>query len=484
MPANPPPARLLRRHARLQLLGGEADDVLVLVRVEIKGLGVEILELHAAGEHRLLPCRLLGLARMEFRHHLGGEELEAGADVLMAGAAGLVQQDDLVDMRRLELPEPRADGLGRADEAALQRRLRLLGPAPVLILLPEIAGARRVDAFAAVIGEREDEEGPARCLLDRFRIGRRAHEAVDDGDVGVQRIFRERLRMVQQHVVVFVDPGARRFGRDEAESQRAHAPFAGLGDGLDVGAGDPERRVRLLQRLRDHVARGEIVILAVEFPILAGEHRHDGLHRLLPALALVAHPDGEGMELGRPRRLTHAELDAAAGDQIERGDALGDALRLVGGELHDAVAEADALGALARRGEEHLGRRAMGIFLEEMMLDRPDIVVAELVGELDLGQRILQQRIFAGLAPRARQLMLVEDAEFHPALPWNRARPTPLVYSNDKKIRMRRRRRVAPKRGSEAMIRAHPFAAKAPGVSGAYSPICSNAPRRRAPRKA
>ena len=110
------------------------------------------------------------------------------------------------------------------------------------------------------------------------------------------------------------------------------------------------------------------------------------LHRLLPALALVAHADVEGMQLGRPRRLAHAEIDAAARQQIERGDALGDAVRLVGGELDHAVAEPDALGALAGGAEEDLGRGGVRVLLEEVMLDLPGVVVAQLVGELDLGR--------------------------------------------------------------------------------------------------
>src|SRR5262245_54187803 len=105
--------------------------------------------------------------------------------------------------------------------------------------------------------------------------------------------------------------------------------------------------MRLLERLGDDVARFEVVVLAVELPALAREHRDDGLDCLLPALALVAHADIEGMELGGPRRLAHAEIDAAARQEIEGGDALGDAVRLVGGELHHAMAKPNSPGALA-----------------------------------------------------------------------------------------------------------------------------------------
>src|SRR5204862_5747872 len=110
--------------------------------------------------------------------------------------------------------------------------------------------------------------------------------------------------------------------------------------------------MRLLVGLGNDVARLEVVVLAVELPALAREHRDDGLDRLLPALALVAHPDAEGMQLGWPRRLAHAEIDPAARQEIEGRDPLGHPVRLVGGELHDAMAEPDALGALAGGAEE------------------------------------------------------------------------------------------------------------------------------------
>jgi hypothetical protein len=47
------------------------------------------------------------------------------------------------------------------------------------------------------------------------------------------------------------------------------------------------------------------------------------------------------------------------------------------------------------------------------MLDLPGVVVAQPVGELDLAERILQQLVLAPGTPRPRELVLVEDAEFH-----------------------------------------------------------------------
>src|SRR4051794_4107649 len=98
-------------------------------------------------------------------------------------------------------------------------------------------------------------------------------------------------------------------------------------------------------------------------------------------------------------------------------------MRLIGGELHDAMAQPDALGALAGRAQEDFRRRRVRVLLEEVVLDLPRVVVAELVGELDLAERILQQLVLALRAPRARQLMLVEDAEFHDLTPDPSSRP-------------------------------------------------------------
>ena len=54
-----------------------------------------------------------------------------------------------------------------------QRLLLLPVRRQLLVLLPEIAGARRIDAFAAVVAEREDEERPAGGLRLGLLVGRR-----------------------------------------------------------------------------------------------------------------------------------------------------------------------------------------------------------------------------------------------------------------------------------------------------------------------
>ena len=161
--------------------------------------------------------------------------------------------------------------------------------------------------------------------------------------------------------------------------------------------------MRLLHRLRQHVAHRHLVPLGVELDALVAEHRDDAADRVFPDLALGFHVAVEAAEFGDRGGFAGAELDAAVGHQVEAGDAFGHALRRVGGELHDAVAEPDVLRPLAGRAEEHLRRRGMGILLQEMVLDLPRVVVAKPVRQFDLRQRILIQRLLVARLPRAAE---------------------------------------------------------------------------------
>ena len=48
-------------------------------------------------------------------------------------------------------------------------------------------------------------------------------------------------------------------------------------------------------------------------------------------------------------------------------------------------------GALRARGQEHLRRARVRVLLEEVVLDLPDVVDAQPVGELDLLERLVDQ---------------------------------------------------------------------------------------------
>ena len=110
-----------------------------------------------------------------------------------------------------------------------------------------------------------------------------------------------------------------------------------------------------------------------------------------------------------------AKLHAAIAQQIERGDALGDARGMIDvrRRLHDAVADANVLGALAHRGEKYFGRRGVRVFFQEMMLGGPNVIVSALIGQNGLFQRVLEQRVLGIAGPGPGELMFVKTAKFH-----------------------------------------------------------------------
>src|SRR6185369_13275941 len=75
------------------------------------------------------------------------------------------------------------------------------------------------------------------------------------------------------------------------------------------------------------------------------------------------------------------------------------------------------LGALAGGGEKGFRCRRVRIFFQEMMFHYPGVIIAEPVGSLELGQRVLVEPELVALFPWAWQLQLVKDTEFHVASP-------------------------------------------------------------------
>src|SRR5262249_22036384 len=98
----------------------------------------------------------------------------------------------------------------------------------------------------------------------------------------------------------------------------------------------------------------------------------------------------------------------------ERRDALGDPDRViiaVGQERH-AVADADALGPCGDKRQEDLGRRRVGVLEQAVMLDLPDAVVAERVGQDRLLQAVVEGLRFGG-SRRPGDLHLEKNGELH-----------------------------------------------------------------------
>ena len=75
------------------------------------------------------------------------------------------------------------------------------------------------------------------------------------------------------------------------------------------------------------------------------------------------------------------------------------------------------------------GRGGVGVFLQEVVLDLPGVVVAEPVGEHDLLQRLVEQPRLVALVPGLGQLVLVEDPEPH-GRPPPPSRPLPALRAD------------------------------------------------------
>ncbi len=202
-------------------------------------------------------------------------------------------------------------------------------------------------------------------------------------------------------------------GADELKAERPKTVAAGALDGRNLRTRHPQRRMRLLNGLGHHVAQGNIEILAVMLAAALPEHRKDRANRFLEHFLLGLHVAAERRQLGDRGALPHPEFAAPLAEEIEYRDALGDTGGMIGGELENAVTEPDAFGALAGGGEKGFRRRRMRIILQEMMFHHPGIVVAEPVGGFQLRQRVLVKLEFIAGLPRARQLQLIKDAEFH-----------------------------------------------------------------------
>src|SRR5438128_286343 len=82
----------------------------------------------------------------------------------------------------------------------------------------------------------------------------------------------------------------------------------------------------------------------------------------------------------------------------------------------DAMRYSDVAGALGHSTIKDFGRRTMRVLLEKMMLDFPNIVDPDTVGEFNLRERLPISIVFAQCMPRARGLHFIKQAEFHSSL--------------------------------------------------------------------
>ena len=144
--------------------------------------------------------------------------------------------------------------------------------------------------------------------------------------------------------------------------------------------------MRLLEGLRDDIARREVMEFSVKFPVILREHGDDRLDGFLPTVALAADLYAERVEFGGAGAFTHTQIDPPAGQQVQRRDPFGHAVRLVCGQLDDTMAEPDILRSLTGRAEEDFGCGGMRVFFQKVVFHFPCIVVPKPVCEFDLRQ--------------------------------------------------------------------------------------------------
>ena len=88
-----------------------------------------------------------------------------------------------------------------------------------------------------------------------------------------------------------------------------------------------------------------------------------------------------------------AQLDAAIGELVQYGHALGDAHGVMVGQDAHAVADADLLGEAAEGAKERVLAWRAREAREEVVFDEPEVVEPHLVGEFALRQRFFVQRV-------------------------------------------------------------------------------------------
>ena len=162
--------------------------------------------------------------------------------------------------------------------------------------------------------------------------------------------------------------------------QQVVALARGAADAVVAAGGQPERRVRALQRLgldHDVVVLPALAVMAE--PALAGPRLADDLHRLVEALGGLRHGNAEAVELGLAVALADAEIDPPAAQEIERGDLLGHQHRIVPGQHDHRRAEADVPG-LGRKIRQHGHRGRHLAMTGEVMLDHEELPEAQAVG--------------------------------------------------------------------------------------------------------
>src|SRR5579875_2117739 len=251
------------RSSLLAFLGGVVGEMLdvlparrkcvILVRFGHRRLDAP---LHPGLNYGLQPlvfiAAMLFVAFLELRDDGFAEQFERFANVLMLEFARLRDEIDLIDSGRFVIEQDLADFIRRADAT---------GRAAVAADNPDQFGERRVAKRGPQVGLRGtvktvDIVMPEAVAEERAVLGAQlarggavvmAHKAGQEADVGIDRVT-NRGAGFQRRIVV-ARPFLRVAGGEEAEGQRADSHPGGHHNRFLARAGDPQRRMRLLDRL-------------------------------------------------------------------------------------------------------------------------------------------------------------------------------------------------------------------------------------------
>ena len=323
-------------------------------------LGVDLLERSLSGQHLRLPVGVR-CPRSWNSGITSAANSSRLADVLVAVLARLVEQDDLVDVGLLELAQLARIVSGEPMSPAALRLLPGSGSAfhswySSHRSAPGAGLDRAVPCSSAARTGRTSSRRP--CAGASSSVG--AHMKPTTGDVRVAGVVGELLEPLGERRCSRRAPRPGRLGATRTGSRARPCPSsAGHLDGLELEQATHSGGCGFWSGLGMTLRSGEVEVLAVVLPALLPEHRQDARTASSHTARLSRKRRSNGCSSVTLPPLADAELDPAVAEQVERGDPLGDAGRVVGGELDDAVAEPDVLRALAGGGEEDLGRRGV-----------------------------------------------------------------------------------------------------------------------------
>src|SRR5262249_83847 len=185
---------------------------------------------------------------------------------------------------------------------------------------------------------------------------------------------------------------------------------------LAAGA-HPDRRMRLLprRRLDDNIVKLPIFALMRERPI-GSPCLEDHLKAFVEACVGFLHLHAEAGEFVVVVTLADAEIEPAAGEEIERSRLLGQQYRIVPGQHDDRGAETQPACACAKPGQQVQRRRNLAIS-GEMVLDDKGAVKAERLGLDIVFDEIAEPLAAVELGAAASCGGTAEQTELHSSYP-------------------------------------------------------------------